>query len=274
MTKICTIILNRNLPQPTNALYEHLMEYDYENNDTYIIEAGSDKDKLSKYCTWFANDPEIIKNGLRYARGMNYALLELFKARNWEKYEAFFLLTNDTELYPQETIKTLISILEEHPMVGILSPASKNWGEVNLLKDLQTKYFWFIHNNALLLRRKFIEAIMEKENPNYFNFLFDGNNFRGYLTESEIIAKAYANDWAAAITTKVLAEENETYLLEKSDLIKTDDFFENRKLYLEEGKNWIKRKYGFNSRWTMNQYVKFFYDQFFVYNPDLEKYKI
>ena len=115
---------------------------------------------------------------------------------------------------------------------------------------------------------------MEKENPNYLNFLFDGNNFRGYLTESEIIAKAYANDWAAAITTKVFAEENETYLLERSDLIRTDDFFENRKLYLEEGKKWIKRKYGFNSRWAMNQYVKFFYDQFFVYNPDLEKYKI
>ena len=46
--------------------------------------------------------------------------------------------------------------------------------------------------------------------------------------ESEIIAKAYSNDWAAAITTKVFAEENETYLLEKSDLIRTDDFFENR----------------------------------------------
>ena len=274
MTKICTIILNRNLPEPTNALYEHLMKYDYDNNDTYVIEAGSDRDKLSKYCTWYANAPEIMKNGLRYGRGMNFALLELYKEGNWEKYEAFLLLTNDTELYPSETIKKLINVLEEHPIVGILSPASKNWGEVNLLKEFQTKYFWFIHNNALLLRRNFIEAIMERENPNYYNFVFDGSNFRGYLTESEIIAKAYSNDWAAAITTNVYAEENESYLLEKSDLIRTDDFLENRKLYLEEGKKWIKRKYGFNSRWAMNQYVKFFYDQFFLYHPELEKYKI
>ena len=274
MKKICTIILNRNLPEPTNSLYEHLIRYDNKYNDTYVIEAGSDEDKLSKYCTWFVNTPEVIKNGLRYGRGMNYALLELFKGKNWEKYDAFFLLTNDTELYPIETIKTLQNVLEEHPKVGILSPASRDWGEVNLLKDSKTKYFWFIHNNALLLRREFIESIMEKDNPNYLNFLFDGNNFRGYLIESEIIAKAYANDWAAAITTKVFAEENETYLLEKSDLIRTDDFFENRRLYLEEGEIWIKRKYGFNSRWTMNQYVKFFYDQFFLYNPYLEKYKI
>ena len=106
------------------------------------------------------------------------------------------------------------------------------------------------------------------------NFLFDGNNFRGYLSESEIIAKAYINDWAAAITTKVFAEENETYLLEKSDLIRTDNYTENKKLYLEEGKIWMKNKYGFNSRWDMNHYVKSFYDKFFEYNPDLIKYKI
>ena len=274
MSRICTIILNRNLPNPTNSLYEHLLKYDYSNNDTFVIEAGSDSDKLSKYCTWYADSPEIIESGLRYGRGMNYALLELFKENNWEKYDAFFLLTNDTELYPSETINNLITILDEHPMVGILSPASKNWGEINLLKDYHTKYFWFVHNNALLLRRQFIEAIMEKENPSYMNFLFDGNNFRGYLSESEIIAKAYANDWAAAITTKVFAEENETYLLEKSDLIRTDDFIKNRKFYLEEGEKWIKKKYGFNSRWTMNQYVKSFYDKFFEFHPELSKFKI
>jgi len=274
MFKICTIILNRNLPKPTNALYEHLLKYDNSNNDTYVIEAGSDGDKLSKYCTWYANTPEIIKNGLRYGRGMNYALLELFKGNNWEKYEAFFLLTNDTELYPSETINKLITVLEEHPMLGILSPASKDWGEIKLLKDCQTKYFWFLQNNALLFRRKFIETIMEKDNPNYMNFLFDGNNFRGYLNESEIIAKAYVNDWSAAITKKVFAEENETYLLEKSDLIRTDNFSENRKLYLEEGKKWIKKKYGFNSRWAMNQYVKSSYDRFFEFHPELLKYKI
>ena len=101
------------------------------------------------------------------------------------------------------------------------------------------------------------------------NFLFDGNNFRGYLSESELIAKAYANDWAAAITSLVLAEENESYLLEKSDLIKTEGFEDNLKLYLKEGQQWIRSKYGFNSRWSMNQYVKLFYDKFFDLHPEL-----
>ena len=73
----------------------------------------------------------------------------------------------------------------------------------------------------------------------YINFVFDGSNFRGYLSESELIAKAYVNDWCAAITSSVYAEENESYLLEKSELIKTESFDENMRLYIEEGRAWI-----------------------------------
>ena len=37
----------------------------------------------------------------------------------------------------------------------------------------------------MLIRRNFIDLIMEKENPTYMNFIFDGSNFRGYFNESE-----------------------------------------------------------------------------------------
>jgi hypothetical protein len=274
MKNIATIILNRNLPQPTNRLYEHLAKYDSEEKDIYVLEAGSDNNKLSKYCTWYADDEVIRKEGLRYCRGMNYGLLKLYSEQQWEKYDAFFLVTNDTELFPVETLKTMREILKHHPRVGILSPSSSKWGENLLLKELPTKYFWFIHNNALLFRRSFLEKIIEKENPNYMNFVFDGYNFRGYLSESEIIAKAYANNWAAAITTKVFAEENVSYLLNKADLIRTESYEENLKLYIKDGENWLRRKYGFNSRWSMQQYVKSFYDRFFEFYPEYKQFKI
>ena len=274
MKNIATIILNRNLSQPTNKLYEHLLKYDTEEKDIYVLEAGSDKDKLSKYCTWHADDEVIRKEGLRYCRGMNYGLLKLYIEHKWTNYDAFFLLTNDTELFPVETIKTMRELLQNHPRVGILSPCSSKWGENLLLKETSTKYFWFIHNNALLFRRSFLEKIMEKENPNYMNFIFDGYNFRGYLSESEIIAKAYANNWAAAITTDVFAEENESYLLNKSDLIRTETYEENIRLYIKDGENWLRRKYGFNSRWAMQQYVKAFYDRFFEFYPEYKEFKI
>lgn len=274
MKTVATIILNRNLPDPTDKLYEHLIKYDGEETDVYVLEAGSDKNNLSQYCTWHANTDEIIKEGLRYSRGMNYGLLQLWKEKKWEQYDFFFLITNDTELSRAQTLAPMNKLLTEHQRVGILSPCSMRWGERLLLKETAIKYFWFIHNNAFLLRRNFIESIMEIEKPNYFNFLFDGSNFRGCFSESELIAKAYANNWAAAVTSKVFAEENESYLLSKADLIKTEGYDENIKLYVEEGHNWLKRKYGFNSRWSMQQYVKSFYDKFFEFFPEYNKYKI
>ena len=272
--KVATIILNRNLPIVTNKLYEHLIKYDGKYTDVYIVEAGSDKNNLSKYCTWYADSKNIKKNGLRYCRGMNFGLFKLFKEKKYYDYEAFFLITNDTELRKTSTIYKLYNIIKKNSTIGIISPCSKNWGEKMLIKKNNYKFFWFIHNNAYLLNRKFIDKVINKKNNTYYNFLFDGSNFRGFGSEIELISKAYSNNYAAAITTSVWAEENETYLIDKSHLIKTDSYEDNLNKYVLEGLYWMKNKYGFNSKWQMYNYVKNFYDDFFKYNPEFLKYKL
>jgi hypothetical protein len=274
MKRVATIILNRNLPEVTNALCDHLRHYDADVTDVFVVEAGSDNDRLSRDMTWHADWPEARAQGLRYCRGMNFGLSQLWKEGLFKQYDAFFLLTNDTELEHKPSVAPLMAIFDEHPRLGILSPCSERWGEKLLLKNQSTKYFWFIHNNAYLLRREFIESILNETQPDYMKFLFDGENFRGHGSESELIAKAYANDWAAAITTLVWASENETHLLNKSDLIKTEGHEENLTLYVEEGMRWMRYKYGFNSRWSMQQYVKSFYDRFFDFHPEYQDYKI
>jgi len=269
MNKTATIILNRNLPKETDALVEQLLKHDSQNTDVFVVEAGSDKDNLSKYCTWHVKSDEVVEHGLRYSRGMNYGLLQLWKGKNWSKYDSFFLITNDTKLPDgQNTISILQDILNTNPRLGICSPCSKKWGERDLIGVESLKYFWFIHNNAYIMKRELVEQLIIKDNPSYMNFLFDGDNFRGYLSESEIIAKTYVNDWAAAITTRVYAEEDEAYLLDKSDIIKTESYEINLESYIDEGLTWIKKKYGFNSRWQMMQYSKLMYDKFFEYFPD------
>ncbi|WP_338849077.1 hypothetical protein V8J88_08990 [Massilia sp. W12] len=272
MKRVATIILNRNLPEVTNSLYDHLQHYDGALTDIYIVEAGSDDERLARHYTWHANSAEARKHGLRYCRGMNYGLFQLWQDGKFSQYDAFFLLTNDTEFEHKASIAPLMSILDTHPHLGILSPCAARWGERLLMHEHATKYFWFIHNNAYLLRRQFIESIFNPEDERHF--LFDGDNFRGYGAESELIAKAYANDWAAAITTEVIAGENESHLLNKVDLIKTEGYEENLRLYVEEGRAWMRKKYGFNSRWSMQQYVKSFYDHFFDFHPEYEAYKI
>ena len=64
------------------------------------------------------------------------------------------------------------------------------------------------------------------------------------------------------------------HLLNNSDLIKTEKYDENLKLYVEEGLTWIKEKYGFSNRWMMQQHAKNLYDSFFLFFPEYEKYKI
>jgi hypothetical protein len=274
MKRVATIILNRNLPEVTDSLYNHLIRYDHSETDIFIVEAGSDPDKLSRHVTWYADWPEAKLQGLRYARGMNYGLSQLWKSNKFYDYEAFFLLTNDTELEKKPSISRLMNVLDEHPRIGILSPCSMTWGERLLLQKERTKYFWFIHNNSYLLRREFIESIMNKNKVDYSGFVFDGQNFRGYLSESELVAKAYANDWAAAITSEVMSSENESYLITQADVIKTESYEDNLQLYIREGLAWAHEKYGFNSRWSMQQYAKSFYDSFFQFHPEFKIYKI
>jgi hypothetical protein len=275
MKKTATIILNRNLPKETDALVEHLVKFDGNYTDVFVVEAGSEKDNLSKYCTWHVTTPEVMKQGLRYSRGMNYGLLKLWEEGNWKQYDSFFLLTNDTK-FPknQKTVSTLQSLLEQYPKVGMFSPCSDRWSEKDLIGINSLKYFWFIHNNAYFLRKKMLDQLINKYTPTFMDFLFDGDNFRGYLSESELISKVYANDWAAAITTTVIAEEDETYLLDKNKLIKTESYDKNLEMYIDEGLNWIKKKYGFNSKWQMMQYSKLFYDKFFEYYPEEKINKI
>lgn len=271
---IASIILNRNLPEPTNKLYNHIKKYDGDITDIYIVESGSDDDKLSANYTWHVKDEQTKKQGLRYPRGMNFALNQLYYENKFNDYEAFFLITNDTELEKVCTIKILYNFLLQHKKLSIISPCSKEWGEKILLVKEKIKYFWFIHNSAYLIKKSFIKQIAKFEKDNYMQTVFDGNNFRGYGLECELLSKAYANNWAAGITSEVWAEENNSYLINKSELIKTETIDENLKLYIEEGKQWLKSKYGFNSKWDQVFYAKAFYENFFKRNKDLIKYKI
>ena len=146
-------------------------------------------------------------------------------------------------------------------------------GEKSFINKSSEKFLEYWHHRPAG-RRAFIDTISNKNSLSNRNFLFDGSNFRGYLTDMELVAKAYMNDWAVAVTTKVMAEENDTYLLNISDIIKTETYDENMKLYLNEGIEWAKNKYGFQSKWDFVRYAKLYYDDFFRMNPELLRFKI
>ena len=272
---VATIILNRNLPAVADRLYERIQSTDSDITDLYIVESGSSANNLSKHCTWWANWDESLAHGLRYPRGFNFALSKLLEEGKYANYDHFFLVCNDIEFeLGKPVVAPLLEEMNAHKKVGILSPCSHHWGERHLLGPDETKYFWYANHTAWMLRREYVDQVREVENPNYMNFLYDGSNFRGYESEIEIIVKGYINDWAMAITSKVYADENKSHLITKADLIKTETFEETLVASVNEGKKWMRRKYGFNSRWSMQMYAKFFYEAYFENYPFLRKYKI
>lgn len=272
--KLATIILNRNLPKTTDKLYNFIKKNNGNYSDIFILESGSDLQNLSKNYTWRAGWNSAVKKGLRFSRGMNYALSKLWYENKFDEYSAFFLITNDTEIKTKFFAKKILKILHEHPRLGILAPCSRYWGERKLLGKSKIKYSWYIQNTAYIFRNELVKDLMNLDKPNYKNFLFDGSNFRGWGAISEVIAKAYNNDWATAITRELWTEENEKYLKEMHKKIKTESYEENYQLVIDETNKWMKKKFGFSSKWAMQMYVKAFYDRFFMYNPEYAKYRI
>lgn len=272
--KVATLILNRNLPTITDKLFNKIKRKNKIKNDIFVIESGSDKNKLSKNFTWWANWNSAKKNGLRVPRGFNFGLSNLIKNKKFHDYDFFFMLTNDTEFNNEPFLDILIKEMKLHPKVGILSPCAKNWAERDIIKKNSTKYFWYLQNTCYLFRRSYLEQIMNFKNPNYKSCLYDGENFRGYGSDLELISKGYINDWASALTTKTMCFENENHLKKKYKIIKTEDYENNFDLYFKEGRQWARKKYGFNSRWQFLFYTKFLYNRFFEFYPNLKKYEI
>ncbi len=273
MKKIATIILNRNLPDVTDQLYEKFERINNDITDLFVVESGSSKEKLSQYCTWWANWESALTHGLRYARGFNYAISQFIKEGLFEKYDYYFFVCNDVE-FDKDILSPLYGELSAHPKVGIISPCSDNWGELKLLGKDKTKYVWHVNHLAWLVKREFIETIVDITDIDYMNGLYDGTNFRGYFSDIELVVKGYVNEWATALTTKAIIHEQLDSLKNKASLMDTDPYEENLKRVFAEGSVWMKQKYGFNSKWQMQKYAEVFYNYFFNLNPSLKQWKL
>lgn len=269
--KTAAIILNRNLPVETERLRDVLM-LEKDVVDVFIVESGSDPERLASGYNFYADWDEAMKNGLRYPAGMNYGLYMIRNLRPGH-YGSYLLLANDTIIITSQFVEKLREDLHSTPHCGLVSPCGEDWGERRLLGE-GPKGFWHIHNNCYMISESLI-GCLAKGSKGYQDYLFDSSNFRGFGTDSELIAKAYINDFMSIITPHALIREDESLLKERFSLIKTESLQENWELYVEEGRRWMRAKYGFTSHWDMNNYGISAYRQFFTCHPSMaERYYI
>jgi len=271
--RVAIIILSRNLPDAVDRLVSTFRRYDVEDTDVYVVEAGTDRDKLSEHHTTWANSDEIMREGLRLARGFNLGIYELVHSGRLQEYDYLFLVRGTVHL-DGPVVTRLLDQLEAHPRVGIISPCGETWPARELIGPDSLRYVWHINHYAWLMRREFVDLIIDHQGTSPDTLLFDGSNFRSYGTDTELIVKGYINGYATALSTACMLSEDHELLKSRADLIRTDPYDVNARKVFEEGLQWMRRKYGFTTRLQFQEYARLWYDRFFVLHPALAEHRL
>lgn len=107
--KTAAIILNHNLPDYTDMLYESLKPYERQDYDLFILDNGSSKEGMSKY-TSFKLDENVYFGG-----GFNAAMQFVLED---PQYDSLLFLNNDLTVHPYNFVKVLREVMFiQDPMV-------------------------------------------------------------------------------------------------------------------------------------------------------------
>ena len=88
--------------------------------DLFVVEAGSDKTAYQNV-QLACRLEEAMEHGLRYQRGMNFGLLQLYKSGVFKNYKYFLLVANDTEFEEKSFVSDIIELFEQYPKSAIIT---------------------------------------------------------------------------------------------------------------------------------------------------------
>lgn len=272
--RVATFILNRNLGHATDDLCKAIEVDPLIENDIFVIDCSTDPRKRSERAYWVVDDPEVIREGLRFGLGMNYGLAALYEKNVLTDYDVFCFCTNDLEVSSQTFISDMVDLFSVNKELAILAPIESGSSENELFSDSNLKFTWTLQSPCLFVTRKFVETIMNPSRRGYYQFLFDGDCKRGFYHQQELVAKAYANGFAAGITNLHMIVENKSLLDAYFLEIETDPHDINYRKYLAEGRAWLRAKYGYDNTWGLIEVSRFWYDKFFERYPHYREFRI
>jgi GT2 family glycosyltransferase len=128
MTKTAAFILNHNLPDYTNMLYESLKPYERYDYDLFVIDNGSSSDGKSKHTSFELGDNVYFGGGFNAA--MQYTLEN-------DQYDSMLFLNNDLTVHPYNFVKSLREEMFEEIFAG-------KWGSQEIKYDIVSPSFYNI----------------------------------------------------------------------------------------------------------------------------------
>ncbi|MFZ4520874.1 MAG: glycosyltransferase family 2 protein [Bacteroidales bacterium] len=164
MSKTLVLILNHNLPEYTNWLYNALKEFQDETYDTMVMDNGSKPELM----------PATVH--IRFEKNLYWggALNEAFKlVLKDNQYDSLLFLNNDIEV----TAETFVRSLRNELFGGdfaVVSPSlagrGQPWKQMQNWGNGATREVVWADNQAPLYHRKLIEAIGQFDEELYYGW--------------------------------------------------------------------------------------------------------
>lgn len=177
-TKTAAIILNHNLPDYTDMVYESLKPYERQDYDLFVLDNGSTPEGTSKY-TSFKLDTNVYFGG-----GLN-ASMEFVKEN--PQYDSLMFVSNDLTIHPYNYVRTMRQEMFEGtpvneadeiaslyggprvPKFDIIAPAFYNieadqqchWKCMHSYNSPTTREVLYADFQCPLISRRLIEAVGE-----------------------------------------------------------------------------------------------------------------
>jgi len=170
MSKTCAFILNCNLPDYTDTLFESLKPYERYDYDLFVIDNGSSDTGKSKHTSFELGENVYFGGGFNAA--MQYTLEN-------KKYDSMLFLNNDLTVHPYNFVRSLREEMFEEVFMDkvgyqeikydIVAPSFYNieakqqcfWKTMHSYCDGSIREVPFIDFQCPLISRRLLEEIKE-----------------------------------------------------------------------------------------------------------------
>lgn len=164
--KAAAVILNHNLPDYTDMLYESLKPYERQDYDLMVFDNGSNDAGRSKYTT------HHIEQNVFFGGGFNAAMQMVLES---DEYDSLLFLNNDLTVHPYNFVKTLRAVMFQlsgytgEPYFDVVSPTFFNieplgqchWKTMHNWGAHDTRVVPFIDFQCPLISKRLLKEVEE-----------------------------------------------------------------------------------------------------------------
>lgn len=152
---VAVFIVNYNMPERADALFEHLDKSDYP-HDIYLVDNGSDLVKPAKNTNVLVKPNCQTTNG--WLKGMEKA------DKSGKEYEAYMFVITSAELKDgKDTISLLVENLKDPEVIGVhpalTQDSTTNWNHLKNRDTGKPRRTWMIDNICSMYRADWFDSI-------------------------------------------------------------------------------------------------------------------